>query len=94
MTTRDLVSEEYQTALNSGLNDEQAFHYVLFLLEFKPELLTERNYYADTLIKRFKDGSIVARSDWQCRQILIETYQMVVEYGGLFGNWYCKQEEI
>lgn len=69
--SKELIMDEYYTARKQGLNEEQAFHYVLFMLEFKPSMFKVRDHYADEIISRFKNGSMIAYADWQCRQILV-----------------------
>lgn len=92
MTERDLVKQVYYKGIDLGLGDEAAFQAALFVKEFIPhELEYQSSYLTETLI-RFKKGSVIAYADWQARQILIETYQEIVENGGLFSNWYDEQE--
>jgi hypothetical protein len=90
--SRELVQDEYRTAIDSGLNDEQAFHYVMFMIKFKPSMFTYRDYYADTWIMRFRNGCAIAYADTESRLFLEEAYRVVVVHGGLFSNWYNKQE--
>jgi hypothetical protein len=92
--TKDLVSEVYRTAIDLELNDEIAFQAALFVKEFMPHELEMQSYYMKEILMRFKKGSIIAYADWQARQILVETYQIVVEHGGLFGNWYNSEESV
>ena len=91
--SKELVLDEYNEARNQGLNEEQAFHYCLFKMEFKPSMFKVRDYYADEIIGRFQKGSIIAYSDWQCRQILEYTYKTVIECGGLIGNYFYRLEK-
>lgn len=91
--SKELILDEYSTAKEQGLNDEQAFHYCLFMLEFKPSMFQYRDYYADEIISRFKRGSIIAYADSDCRALLIVTYQKVVECGGLIGNYFYRLEK-
>lgn len=90
--SKELIMDEYNTARNSGLNEEQAFHYCMFMLEFKPSMFSMRDYYADEIIDRFKRGSIIAYADTDCRAILIATYQVVVQHGGLIGNYFYRRQ--
>ena len=91
--SKELIMDEYNTAKTAGLNDEQAFHYCLFMLEFKPSMFSMRDYYADDIISRFKKGSMIAYADWQCRQMLEYTYKTVIECGGLIDNYFYKLEK-
>lgn len=90
---KDLTLEVYRTAIDLELNDEQAFHAALFINEFMPHELEMQTYYMKEVLMRFKKGSMIAYADWQARQSLATTYQMVLEHGGLFMNWYNSQED-
>ena len=89
---RDLVREVYQQGINLGLGDEQAFQAAIFVKEFMPHELEYQSYYLTEVLERFKKGTIIAYADWQARQTLVESYQVIIEHGGLFGNWYAAQE--
>ena len=91
---KDLVQQVYRKGIDLGLGDEQSFQAALFVKEFIPHELEYQSYYLEETLLRFKKGIIVAYADWQARQILVETYQEMIEHGGLFSNWYNKQEEI
>lgn len=91
---KDLVQQVYYAGIDLGLGDEQAFQAALFVKEFIPhELEYQSSYLTETLL-RFKKGIVIGYADWQARQTLVETYQEIIEHGGLFSNWYNKQEEI
>jgi len=85
--TKELVVEAYTAAREAGLNEEIAFQFVVFMKEAFPHELEYQSSYFTTIIDRFKNGSIIAYSDYHCRESLSIAYQIVVLYGGLFGNW-------
>lgn len=85
--TKQMALSAYTAAREAGLNEEIAFQFVVFMNEAFPHELDYQSSYFDTIIERFKNGSIIAYSDYHCRESLLIAYQIVIMYGGLFGNW-------
>jgi len=82
----------YDYAIDCGMNDEQAFQYALFMQDRFPHELDSRTYYSMVIVERFMSGSIIANSDDDCRAALINAYTTVIANGGLFSNYYNRED--